>query len=83
MASPLLAKSHEKLPPALIIAAGCDVLRDEARNYASKLISSGVAVEFIEYPGVLHGFFGLTQMIDEADAANVAAGKGITRVMAD
>ena len=59
------------------------MLRDEARNYASKLISSGVAVEFIEYPGVLHGFFGLTQMIDEADAANVAAGKGITRAMAD
>ena len=81
-ASPLLAKSHAGLPPALIIAAGCDVLRDEARNYASKLISSGVSVEFIEYPGVLHGFFGLTQMIDEADAANIMAGKGITRVMA-
>ena len=53
----------------------------EKRN-ASKLISSGVSVEFIEYPGVLHGFFGLTQMIDEADAANIVAGKGITRVMA-
>ena len=82
-ASPLLAKSHAELPPALFIVAGCDVLRDEARNYASALISSGVSVEYIEYPGVLHGFFGLTQMIDEADAANVAAGKGIIKAMAD
>ena len=76
-ASPLLAESHDGLPPALIIAAGCDVLRDEARAYASKLIEAGVSVDFKEYQGVLHGFFGLTQMIDEADDANLTAGRAL------
>jgi len=82
-ASPLLASSHADLPPALIITAGCDVLRDEGRNYAAVLASRGVAVNFIEYSGVLHGFFGLTGMIDEADAANIAAGKALISAMAN
>ncbi len=81
-ASPLLAESHAGLAPAIIIAAGCDVLRDEARAYAGKLTAAGVSVEFKEYPGVLHGFFGLTQMIDEADAANLAAGRALVAAMA-
>jgi acetyl esterase len=76
-ASPLLAESHKDLPPALIITAGCDILRDEGRNYAAALIAEGIEVNFIEYPGVLHGFFGLTGMIDEADAANIAAGRSL------
>ena len=73
-ASPLLALSQEGVAPALIIAAGCDPLRDEAREYAGVLARAGVSVEYIEYSGVLHGFFGLTGIIDEADAANRAAG---------
>lgn len=80
-ASPLLAESHAGLAPAHIIAAGCDVLRDEARAYAAKLVEAGVSVEYREYPGVLHGFFGLTQMIDEADAANLAAGRALVAAM--
>ena len=80
-ASPLLAESHAGLPPALIIAAGCDVLRDDARNYAAKLVGAGVSVDYQEYPGVLHGFFGLTQMIDAADAANIAAGRALVAAM--
>ena len=81
-ASPLLAESHAGIAPAIIIAAGCDVLRDEARAYAGKLTAAGVSVDFKEYPGVLHGFFGLTQMIDEADAANLAAGRALVAAMA-
>ena len=76
-ASPLLAQSHKDLPPALIITAGCDILRDEGRNYAAALIAEGIEVNFIEYPGVLHGFFGLTGIIDEADSANIAAGRSL------
>ena len=41
------------------------------------MIGQGIEVNFIEYPGVLHGFFGLTGMIDEADAANIAAGRSL------
>ena len=81
-ASPLLAESHAGIAPAIIIAAGCDVLRDEARAYAGKLTAAGVSVDYKEYPGVLHGFFGLTQMIDEADAANLAAGRALVAAMA-
>jgi acetyl esterase len=80
-ASPLLAESHADLAPAIILAAGCDVLRDEARAYAGKLAGAGVSVEYKEYPGVLHGFFGLTQMIDEADAAHLAAGRALVAAM--
>lgn len=81
-ASPLLAESHKGLAPAIILAAGCDVLRDEARAYAAKLATAGVSVDFKEYAGVLHGFFGLTQMIDEADQANLDAGRALVAAMA-
>ena len=80
-ASPLLAESLAGVAPAHIIAAGCDVLRDEARAYAARLAGSGVSVEYREYPGVLHGFFGLTGIIDEADAANRAAGRALAAAL--
>ena len=81
-ASPLLAPSLAGLPPAQVIAAGCDVLRDEARAYAARLIGAGVTVEFLEYPGVLHAFFGLTGLIDEADAAHGMAGRALRTALA-
>ncbi len=80
-ASPLLADSHAGVAPAIFVTAGCDPLRDEARNYAAKLIDAGVSVEYREYAGVLHGFFGLTGLIDEADVANMAAGHALVRAL--
>ena len=76
-ASPLLAPSLAGLPPAIVIAAGCDVLRDDARAYSTRLIEAGVSVSFIEYPGVLHAFFGLVGIIDEAETAQQAVGRAL------
>lgn len=56
LASPLIAKSHEGLPPALIQVAGLDPLRDEGLAYADVLKKAGVKTRVEVYPGLPHGF---------------------------
>ena len=67
-ASPLLAKSHAKLPPALVITAGYDPLVDEGRAYAEKLRAAGVPVAYHEYPDMVHGFILFGGVVDTANA---------------
>ena len=54
--SPLLAEHHRELPPALILVAEYDPLRDEGIAYAEKLRADGVHAEDICYPRMVHGF---------------------------
>jgi acetyl esterase len=54
--SPTLASSLDGLPPAAIIAAELDPLRDEAIEYASALMKANVPVDLISYRGAYHGF---------------------------
>jgi acetyl esterase len=54
--SPMHATLTSNLPPALVITAQCDPLRDEGRLYAEKLEKAGVNVEYKEYRGMIHGF---------------------------
>ena len=75
-ASPLLAENHSGLPPALIITAEFDPLRDEGRDYADTLQAAGVAATLSNYEGQVHVFFQLSpildggrQAVDEACAA--------------
>ena len=68
-ASPLLAKSHANLPPALVITAGYDPLLDEGRAYADKLRAAGVPVTYREYPDMVHGFVLFGGVLDTANAA--------------
>jgi acetyl esterase len=65
MASPLLAENLSGLPPALIITAECDPLRDEGEAYAKRLIDAGVAVTCARYKGIIHPFFSLSGAIPQ------------------
>jgi acetyl esterase len=68
-ASPLLAKSHVDLPPALVVTAGYDPLLDEGRAYAERLKAAGVKVEYREYSDMVHGFLLFGGVLDTANAA--------------
>lgn len=55
-ASPLLAKDFAGLPPAYLLTAGFDPLRDEGRRYAERLAAAGNELSYREYPDMVHGF---------------------------
>lgn len=66
MASPLLADDHSGLPPAIIVTAGFDPLRDEGEAYADKLREAGVEVKQSHYDGMIHGFVSMIGALDKA-----------------
>ena len=71
--SPLLA-DLTGLPPATVVMAECDPLHRQGELYVAALEKAGVPVQARQYAGMLHGFFGLDMMWDEArDAMDFAA----------
>ena len=81
--SPLLAASHANLPPALVITAECDAVRDEAEAYAAKLADAGVSSTCVRYQGMLHTFFGMRGQIDMAAIAQRQAADMLRACVAD
>jgi acetyl esterase len=71
-ASPARAKTFAGLPPAYVLTAGADPLRDEGDEYAQRLKEAGVAVTYRTFPGQFHGFFTMGKLLQQA---NVAAGE--------
>ncbi len=65
-ASPITAASFAGVAPAIVVTAECDVLHDEGQRYAEALRSAGVPVEYKEYAGMIHGFFGMVPAVDDA-----------------
>jgi len=65
-ASPMRAASLAGAAPAIVITAECDVLHDDGERYATALRRVGVPVEYKEYPGMIHAFFGMVPAVDDA-----------------
>ena len=76
-ASPLRAASLAGLPPAYVVTAEHDPLRDEGFAYADRLRAARVPVEHRHYGSQIHGFFTYAGMLDDADKAVAEAGAAI------
>jgi acetyl esterase len=75
LASPLFSDDSlvKGAPPALIITAQYDPLRDEGEAYGRKLIENGVTASVVRFNGQFHSFFGMHQLMDDANNAHTMA----------
>ena len=77
--SPLAATDLSGLPRAYIVTAGFDPLRDEGKAYADKLNHAGVAAVYVDYPGMVHGFFNMQGVLPQARDAIADAAKALRK----
>jgi acetyl esterase len=76
-ASPLQAQDLSNLPPAMVITAEYDPLRDEGEMYAGRLQEAGNKVTVKRYDGMIHGFFSMGAVIDQGKLAIEDVAKGL------
>ena len=82
MFSVLRAPSLANLPSATVITADIDPLRSEGRAYAERLTDSGVSVDYGNYAGVTHEFFGMGAVLNEARLAQIRVGNKLKAAFA-
>ncbi|MBN4076040.1 MAG: alpha/beta hydrolase [SAR86 cluster bacterium] len=75
LASPVLREDLSGLPPALVITAGYDLLRDEGKHYADRLEAAGVKVEHVRFESTVHGFMSFSGALDAGKEALALAVK--------
>jgi len=75
-ASVLRADLHDP-PPAFVITAECDPLRDDGEAYADRLHEFGIAARYKRYPGMFHGFMSFPGVLPEAALAFEEAGAAL------
>lgn len=76
-ATPLKAAGLSRLPPATVVTAQIDPLRNDGKRYADKLKAAGVKVDYKNDPGVTHEFFGTRAVPDDAKSAVGQAAAGL------
>ena len=81
-ASPARAGDLSGLPPALVVTAEFDPLRDEGEAYAERLRQAGVPVTCTRYDGQMHGFFNMPEAIDDGDRAIAEVGEALKSAFA-
>jgi acetyl esterase len=81
--SPDRAESLAGLPPALVVTAECDPLRDDGERYAAAMAEAGVEVTCIRYAGMVHGFWRRPAMFTASRSAIDTVRAYLTRMLAD
>lgn len=73
LVSPYFAQSLKAMPPAHVLTAGCDPLRDEGKLYAERLKREGVSATYQNYDGMLHGFLNHTYLLPLDDGVRAVS----------
>jgi len=82
LASPLHAARFDGLPPAVVVTAELDPLRDEGEAYAARLQAAGAAVTLRRYPGMIHGFVPMLGVLGQAKDAVDEIGQALRTALA-